>query len=107
MDSMALLVAIDDSERVAGTIGCQPLSAGEGHLRGMAVLPALQGIGVATNLLHAAESELRSHGCKWVTLDTTEPLQRAMRFYENNGYVRSGRISDFFGMPLIEYVKEV
>jgi hypothetical protein len=28
-----------------------------------------------------------------------------MRFYERHGYRRSGRISDFFGMPLIEYVK--
>jgi hypothetical protein len=38
-------------------------------------------------------------------LDTTEPLQRAMGFYEKHGYRRSGKVSDFFGMPLVEYQK--
>jgi len=28
-----------------------------------------------------------------------------MRFYERHGYRRSGKIGDFFGMALIEYVK--
>ena len=29
----------------------------------------------------------------------------AIRFYERNGYVASGRVGDFFGMPLYEYLK--
>jgi hypothetical protein len=28
-----------------------------------------------------------------------------MRFYEREGYRRSGTVTDFFGMPLFEYVK--
>jgi len=28
-----------------------------------------------------------------------------MRFYEKNGYVRSGKTSGFLGMTLVEYVK--
>jgi hypothetical protein len=39
-----------------------------------------------------------------ISLDTTEPLTRAMRLYEKNGFCRSGRVSDFFGMKLFEYV---
>ena len=58
-------------------------------------------------MLQAAESELRARGCRRVTLDTTQPLERAMRFYEKNGYRRSGNVGDFFGMPLFEYVKPV
>ena len=42
-----------------------------------------------------------------VSLDTTEPLRRAVRFYERHGFRPSGRVSDFFGMPLFEYVKEL
>ena len=42
-----------------------------------------------------------------VTLDTTEPLQKAMRFYTKHGYAPSGRVADFFGMPLHEYVKPI
>ena len=90
---------------VAGTIACNVVRAEEGHLRGMGVLPALRGAGMAAQLLSRAESELRSRGCTRITLDTTEPLQRAMRFYERHGYRRSGKVSDFFGMPLIEYQK--
>jgi GNAT superfamily N-acetyltransferase len=71
----------------------------------MAVLLAWQGQGIAAMLLTAAESELRKRRCARITLDTTEPLARAMRFYEKYGYRRSGRVTDFFGMPLVEYVK--
>jgi len=65
------------------------------------------GAGVAANLLGSIENWLRSHGCREVTLDTTMPLKAAIKFYEKNGYHRSGTISDFFGMPLIEYVKRL
>ena len=41
------------------------------------------------------------------SLDTTEPLERAMRFYERNGFRRSGVVRDFFGMPLIEYSQAI
>jgi hypothetical protein len=35
------------------------------------------------------------------------PLEAAMTFYEKHGYVRSGRVTDFFGMRLIEYAKRL
>jgi len=60
---------------------------------------------MAAMLLTAAEAELRSQHCTRITLDTTEPRARAMRFYEKYGYRRSGKVADFFGMPLFEYVK--
>lgn len=105
LERMSVFVAVDSANRVVGTIACNALRSGEGHLRGMAVLPSMRGKGIAAQLLNQAETELRLHGCACVTLDTTEPLDRAMRFYERNGYRRSGRVSDFFGMPLIEYQK--
>ena len=106
MQTMVILVA-ECSGAVAGTIGCAAVGNGEGHLRGMAVLPDQQGSGLAEALLHAAEGELRSLGCTRVTLDTTEPLRRAIRFYERNGYRSTGRVEDFFGMALYEYAKEL
>ena len=102
---MSVFVALDDSGRIVGTIACNVIGQGEGHLRGMAVLPEWQASGVANQLLACAESDLAQRNCSHVTLDTTEPLKRAMRFYERHGYRRSGKIGDFFGMPLIEYVK--
>jgi len=102
---MTILVAVAES-RVVGTIAYQAHGT-KGHLRGMAVLPDWQGTGVASALLQAAESGLREVGCESVTLDTTEPLKRAICFYEKHSFRASGRITDFFGMRLHEYAKKL
>jgi len=105
LNTMCVLVAVS-AGKVIGTIGCG-VSGTQGHLRGMAVSPENQGSGTAAALLEAAEKELRDRGCTHVTLDTTEPLNRAMRFYQKHGFTPSGRISDFFGMSLYEYKKSL
>ncbi|MGB7552801.1 MAG: GNAT family N-acetyltransferase [Candidatus Korobacteraceae bacterium] len=104
---MCVFVAVTPDNQIVGTIACAVVDASEGHLRGMAVLPVWQGRSIAKKLLQAAEAELAGHGCSRVTLDTTEPLHRATRFYEKHGYAASGRSTDFFGMPLHEYVKKL
>jgi GNAT superfamily N-acetyltransferase len=104
---MSVFVALTPAGEIVGTIGCGPASAEEGHIRGMAVRHEWQGAGIAAQLLAAAESELRSRNWRRITLDTTAPLERAMRFYEKHGYRRSGKVGDFFGMPLYEFVKNL
>ena len=106
LTAMTVLVAVVADE-VVGTIACNAAASGEGHLRGMAVLRSWQGHGLADRLLRASEDELRARGCRRVTLDTTAPLQRAIRFYTRHGYQPSGRVGDFFGMPLFEYEKKL
>jgi GNAT superfamily N-acetyltransferase len=71
----------------------------------MALKPGYHGAGAAAALLQAAESELRSLGCTTVTLDTTAPLHRAMKFYEKHGYRQSGTRYPKLGMELIEHRK--
>ena len=104
---MNLYVAEDPSAGIVGTIASSLESIGAGHLRGMAVRPAWQGRGIAEALLTAALADLRAGGCHRVTLETTLPLRRAARFYAKHGFRRSGKVSDFFGMPLIEFVREI
>ena len=104
---MTVFVAVTHDNQIAGTIACSVVNASEGHLRGMAVLPEWHGGGVAERLLQSAEAELAGRRCSRITLDTTEPLQRAIRFYEKHGYVTSRKTADFFGMPLHEYVKDL
>jgi GNAT superfamily N-acetyltransferase len=106
MQRMHMLVATV-GDQVVGTVSGALCDDDEGHLRGMAVLPEYQSSGAAKNLLRAIEQWLKENGCKQVTLDTTLPLARAMNFYEKNGYERSGRTTDFFGMTLIEYAKDI
>lgn len=105
LDEMTIMVGTDEAGKVIGTVAGKLVSKDEGHLRGMAVLPGFQGRGVAEQLLAAAESHLGNQGCARITLDTTEPLKRAAQFYERNGYKLSGRVTDFFGMALHEYIK--
>jgi GNAT superfamily N-acetyltransferase len=102
---MTVFVA-DEHGAVVGTVGCT-IQQSEGHLRGMAVLPSAEGSGVGARLLGTAERYLARRGCSRVTLDTTQVLQRAIRFYERNGYAATGRVTDFYGMPLYEYAKNL
>src|SRR3984893_11370161 len=85
----------------------QSSESGEGNLRGMAVNPEWHGSGLSTSLLETAEDELSKAGCKTITLDTTGPLKRAIRFYEKNGFRPTGKVGCFFGMPLIEFSKPI
>jgi ribosomal protein S18 acetylase RimI-like enzyme len=105
--AMSIFVATDASGAVAGTIAASRGENGEGHLRGMAVRADWQGSGVAALLLGAAESFLAARGCRCVTLDTTAPLTRAIAFYRRHGYAPTGRVEDFYGMPLYEYAKDL
>ena len=104
---MTVLVACTADGEVVGTISYAVIDEVEAHLRGMAVVPDRHGCGVASRLLDTAESELRAVGCTLVTLDTTEPLRRAVAFYEKQGYRESGKRQTSFGMPLIEYSKRL
>ena len=104
---MDIFVAVRTNGSVIGTIACKVEHAGEGHLRGMAVSPESQGSRVAAELLARAEQELRNARCSTITLDTTEPLKRALRFYEKHGFQPTGRVGDFFGMPLFKYRKYI
>jgi N-acetylglutamate synthase-like GNAT family acetyltransferase len=103
---MAVFVAESDSGELVGTISCRVYDDGEGHIRGMAVRPSCQGSGVAAELLVVAvDSELRMKNSVRITLGTTPPLERATAFYKKHGFQPSGKVSDFFGMSLFEYVK--
>lgn len=104
MTHMTIYIAITPGDEIIGTVACAIVDR-VGHLRGMAVRPEWQRHAIAQELLRAAEEEMRTAGCSRITLDTTAPLERAIRFYQRHGYVPTGRVIDFFGMPLHEYAK--
>jgi GNAT superfamily N-acetyltransferase len=105
MSAMSVLVAVDGEGSVIGTLAFGDLGNGEGHLRGMAVIPVWQGRGVADKLLETACAQLEALGCTVITLDTTAPLARARRFYERQGFHPTVKTKDFFGMLLTEHAK--
>jgi GNAT superfamily N-acetyltransferase len=107
LKDMDVFVALRADGGIIGTISCKVEHTGDGHLRGMAVRPQWQGSSLAAELLARAENELRNAGCSTLTLGTTQPLRRAVRFYEKHGFQPTGRVGNFFGMPLCEYRKHL
>jgi ribosomal protein S18 acetylase RimI-like enzyme len=100
--SMRVMVAVRPDGEIVGTLAWQRRSPESGHLRGMAVAPELQGRGVAQALLDTVLAEMRQAGVQHVTLRTTAPLERAIRFYERNQFRPSGVLADFHGMQVTE-----
>jgi len=102
MSEMSVFVATDEDGAVVGTIAVAAHDP-EAHIRGMAIRPPSQRHGVGRRLLRRALDEASLAGSRRVTLDTTAPLEGAVRFYEVSGFARTSRAQDFFGMPLFGY----
>ncbi len=49
----------------------------------------------------------RSEGCKIMTLDTTEILQKAQKFYRKKGYKKTGKTTLWFGHLIYEFAKKL
>ena len=108
MKEMILYVAVDQEQKVIGTIGWQKINKKKAHMRGMAVHPLRQGKdSPATALLHIVEKDARSESCRFLTLDTTEVLKRARNFYKKHGFKETGKTGDFFGSTIYEFTKEI
>ncbi|AEN13922.1 acetyltransferase (GNAT) family protein [Streptomyces sp. DvalAA-21] len=67
---------------------------GAGTLWQLAVLPALQGRGLGTLLVRAAEQRVRHRGLRRAELAVEEDNPRARALYERLGYVAYGREPD-------------
>jgi ribosomal protein S18 acetylase RimI-like enzyme len=107
LQAMRVLVADEEAAGIVGTLSWSGLSDGSAHLRGMAVVPGRHGTGIGQMLLEAALREIRDRRFRRVTLDTTSPLRRATRFYRRNGFLPTGVLRDYYGMPLHEYVLDL
>lgn len=103
MSRMTVLVAAGPGGRVLGTISVKSVSPPHAHLRGMAVLPEAQGQGVGSRLLRRAVAWARAEGHGVVTLETTEVLREAGRFYRSRGFRETGRTRRWGGMRLLAF----
>ncbi|MDQ3464501.1 MAG: GNAT family N-acetyltransferase [Actinomycetota bacterium] len=71
-------------------------------VRGMAVLPAWRGRGVARALLTDCLGRARSDGALWVGLHTAALMHAARRLYEGVGFVQQGGFLHL-GLPFCIY----
>jgi GNAT superfamily N-acetyltransferase len=85
----ALWVA-DHGGQVVGMVGTRPLDDGGWEICKMYADRAVRGAGLAQHLIVAAEGFARDHGGRAMKLWTDTRFDRAHKFYEKQGYVRSG-----------------
>jgi len=86
-------------------IGVSGWDADEGEGRGVFWLgwtyvgPWHEGLGAGRRLLDAVVDEVRALGGRRLFLDTSSlpKYERAVRFYERNGFEHEGRLRDYYG----------
>lgn len=103
--AMRVWVATDAAATIRGTAAWTVGPGNTGHLREMAVAPTWQGTGLAQRLLECVVSDALGASVRTMTLETTAPLARAVRFYRRNGFRPTEQVRDYFGMPLYEYAR--
>lgn len=86
------LWAAEADGRVVGMVGAKPLGDGAWELCKMYADAAQRGTGLAQRLIGAAEDFARAAGGVEMKLWSDTRFDRAHRFYEKQGYVRSGPI---------------
>ena len=92
---------------VVGTVGAVPTARGV-YVRSMAVMPEAAGLGIGRRLLEAVEALAREHGSARLYLSTTPYLTRAIRLYEQFGFVRTGEgPHNLLGTPLFTMEKRL
>lgn len=76
----------------------EELTDGTWNMLAIAVHPDLQGKGVGTGLVVAAEDRLRSRGQRLLIVETssTDAFALARKFYAQNGYEIEAQICDFW-----------
>lgn len=84
-EAAALLVAVDDEDRALGYAWVEIVD-GHSHLEQLSVLPAHEGLGIGTSLLHAVEAFARGRGDDVVTLTTFRDVPFNAPFYARRGY---------------------
>jgi diamine N-acetyltransferase len=115
-DEVWCLLALDGDE-LAGHVSLSPIThedpdhapPGMINVWQMFVRRPWQGSGVAARLMAAAVAEAGRRGYRRLRLWTPEGAAQARRFYEREGWTHTGTVrrETDFGLPLVEYQREV
>ena len=78
-----------------------------GRLYNIAVHPAWQGRGLASQLLHECEAEAIRRDCVGINLEVRIDNQRAIAFYQKHGYTQDAIFTDYYedGTTALRLVK--
>jgi GNAT superfamily N-acetyltransferase len=87
------LLAISDGLPV-GCVGLKGGAGRTGEIKRLWVAPHARGLGIARQLMSAAEARALDLGMKVLRLDTNSALPEARRLYEQSGWIEIPRFND-------------
>jgi len=93
--------------KICGTVSVKKTRNENLYVASMAVLPEYHGNGIGYKLLEEAEKTALQKDCKKIVLETSEPITNAIRLYEKFGFKRTGKIRDWFGVPIFKMMKRL
>ena len=76
------------------------LVAGQAHINNLAVLPALRGRGLGTQLLKALIGEVARLGASVMTLEVRESNTPALQLYQRAGFKQAGVRKNYYTKPV-------
>lgn len=79
------------NKKIIGTVAIRDLKNGVAKLNRMFVLIEYHGDGTGQKLLNHALDFAKRQGFTKIILNTHELMHRAHRFYEKNGFIRTGK----------------
>jgi N-acetylglutamate synthase-like GNAT family acetyltransferase len=95
------------NKHIIGTLSITKKFQDQLYIRSMAVLPDYQGRGLGFLMLKEINKLAKRKKIKTISLDTSKPLKRAIKFYKNFGFTFTGVTRDFFGIQICEMVKKL
>lgn len=98
LEESSLALVLSEESRTIGFIALRVI-AGEAEILNLAVLPESRRRGCGSRLLAAAELHARSSGALSLFLEVRESNSPAIRFYENQGFVRTGLRPNYYRDP--------
>lgn len=92
---LALVQQVDGVEVPAGIAEYQQI-VDEGHLLGIAIVPALRGRGLGMHLVQATLDTMRGSGCTRCLLEVRRSNAAAQTLYERAGFLLDGLRKDYY-----------
>ncbi|MFQ6116510.1 MAG: GNAT family N-acetyltransferase, partial [bacterium] len=77
------------------------------HIRSMAVKADYQGKGIGWRILQEINGLAKKKHCQTITLESFEPLTKAVSLYEKFGFRRTGRKKNLYGIRIFEMLRLV
>lgn len=92
---------------IVGTVSITRKDQDDLYIRSMAVHPDYQKRGIGFFIIKKIIEIAEKYNIKIISLDTSKPLKKAIKFYKKAGFEFSGLKQDFYGVKIYEMIKKL